>query len=118
MAITLDGTIGITANSFTEGVVAIGNSSTSQTISLTNGTFQTVTMNNNCTFAMPTATAGKGFILILTQDSVGSRTATFTGVKWPANTAPVITPTANTGRDIISFISDGTNWYGGAVQNY
>jgi hypothetical protein len=118
MAITLDGTIGITANSFTEGVVAIGNSSTSQTLSLTNGTLQTVTMNGNCTFAMPTATAGKGFVLIIVQDSTGGRTGTFTGVKWPANTAPTLTTTATTGRDIITFISDGTNWYGAAVQNY
>ena len=46
-------------NNYTEGVVAIGNSSTTQTLALTNGTVQTVTMTGNCTFTMPTATAGK-----------------------------------------------------------
>jgi hypothetical protein len=112
---TLSGT---TITGYTESVVVIGNSSTSQTLSLTNGTLQTVTMNGNCTFAMPTVTAGKGFVLILVQDSTGGRTAVFTSVKWPSNTAPTLTTTATTGRDIITFLSDGTNWYGSPVQNF
>lgn len=105
-------------NNYTEGVVAIGNSGTTQTISLTNGTVQTVTLTGNCTFTMPTATAGKSFILMIVQDSTGGRTATFTSVKWPSGTAPTITTTASTGFDIISFISNGTNWYGSAIQNF
>lgn len=107
-----------TVTNYVESVVAIGNSSTSQTLSLTNGTVQTVTLTGNCTFTMPTATAGKSFILIIVQDSTGGRTATFTSVKWPGGTAPTITTTASTGRDIISFFADGTNWYGSAVQNF
>jgi hypothetical protein len=107
-----------TVNNYTEGVVAIGNSGTTQTISLTNGTVQTVTLTGNCTFTMPTATAGKSFILMITQDSTGGRTATFTGVKWPGGTAPTITTTASTGFDVISFFSNGTNWYGAAQQNF
>jgi hypothetical protein len=67
---------------------------------------------------MPTVTAGKGFVLILVQDSTGGRTAVFTSVKWPSNTAPTLTTTATTGRDIITFLSDGTNWYGSPVQNF
>ena len=81
-------------NNYTEGVVAIGNSSTTQTLALTNGTVQTVTMTGNCTFTMPTATAGKSFLLII-NTGAGSFTGTFTGVKWPANTAPTITTTAS-----------------------
>ena len=107
-----------TVNNYTEGVVAIGNSSTSQTLSLTNGTVQTVTMTGNCTFTMPTATAGKSFILIAVQDSTGSRTATFTSVKWANGTAPTMTTTATTGRDIFAFVSDGTNWYGTVAQAF
>jgi len=124
MATTIDGTTGIaTSNitltgSYTESVVAIGNSSTSQTLSLTNGTVQTVTMTGNCTFTMPTATAGKSFILILTQDGTGSRTATFTSVKWPGGTAPTLTTTATTGIDIISFVANGTSWFGSAAQAF
>ena len=105
-------------NNYTEGVVAIGNTGTSQTLSLTSGTFQTATLTGNCTFTMPTATAGKSFILILTQDGTGSRTATFTSVKWPGGTAPTITTTATTGRDILTFVSDGTNWYGTIAQAF
>lgn len=100
----------------TEGVVAIGNSGTSQTLALTNGTFQTVTLTGNCTFTMPTATAGKSFILkILT--GAGSYTAAFTGVKWSGGTAPTITATASK-YDIVSFVADGTAWSGSIIQNF
>ena len=103
-------------NNYTEGVVAIGNSSTTQTLALTNGTIQTVTMTGNCTFTMPTASAGKSFLLII-NTGAGSFTGTFTGVKWPANTAPTITTTASR-YDIITFVADGSSWFGSAVQNY
>ena len=96
-------------NNYTEGVVAIGNSSTTQTLALTNGTVQTVTMTGNCTFTMPTATAGKSFLLII-NTGAGSFTGTFTGVKWPANTAPTITTTASR-YDIITFVADGSAWF-------
>lgn len=107
-----------TVTNYTESVVAIGNSGTSQTLSLTSGTVQTVTLTGNCTFTMPTATAGKSFILIVVQDGTGGRTATFTSVKWPNGAAPTITTTATTGRDILTFVSDGTNWYGTFAQNF
>lgn len=105
-----------TVTNYVESVVAIGNSSTAQTLSLTSGTVQTVTMTGNCTFTMPTATAGKSFILILSTGA-GSFTATFTSVKWPSNTAPTITTTASR-WDILTFVSDGTNWYGNFAQAY
>ena len=105
-----------TVTNYTESVVAIGNSSTAQTISLTSGTVQTCTLTGNCTFTMPTATAGKSFILILSTGA-GSFTATFTSVKWPSNTAPTITTTASR-WDILTFVSDGTNWYGNFAQAY
>jgi hypothetical protein len=107
-----------TVTNYVETVVAIGNSGTTQTIALTSGTVQTVTMTGNCTFTMPTATAGKSFILIATQDATGSRTAVFTSVKWPGGTAPTLTTTASTGRDILTFVADGTNWYGTYAQAF
>jgi len=107
-----------TITNYTESVVAIGNSGTTQTLALTNGTVQTVTMTGNCTFTMPTATAGKSFILIAVQDATGSRTATFTSVKWAGGTAPTLTTTATTGRDIFTFFADGTNWYGTVAQAF
>jgi hypothetical protein len=107
-----------TVTNYVESVVAIGNSGTTQTLSLTNGTVQTVTMTGNCTFTMPTATAGKSFILICTQDGTGSRTATFTGVKFPAGTAPTLTTTATTGVDILTFVANGTSWFGTYAQAF
>jgi hypothetical protein len=107
-----------TVTNYVETVVAIGNSGTSQTLSLTNGTVQTVTMTGNCTFTMPTATAGKSFILIAVQDGTGSRTATFTSVKFAGGVAPTLTTTATTGRDILTFVADGTNWYGTYAQAF
>ena len=105
-----------TVTNYVESVVAIGNSSTAQTLSLTNGTVQTCTLTGNCTFTMPTATAGKSFILILSTGA-GSFTGTFTSVKWPNNTAPTITTTASR-WDILTFVADGTNWYGTYAQAF
>jgi hypothetical protein len=109
-----------TVNNYTEGVVAIGTVTSSNTISLTNGTVQTATLTAStaCTFTMPTATAGKSFILLLKQAaSTGNGTATFTGVKWGTAGAPTITATAGK-MDILTFVADGTNWYGSIAQGY
>lgn len=105
-----------TVTNYLESVVAIGNSGTSKTIDLTNGTVQTVTMTGNCTFTMPTATAGKSFILIVSTGA-GGFTGTFTSVKWPNNTAPTLTTTASR-WDILTFVADGTNWYGTYAQAF
>lgn len=105
-----------TVNNYTEGVVAIGNTGAAKTIDLANGTVQTATLTGNCTFTMPTAAAGKSFILLL-KSGAGGFTATFTGVKWPAGTAPTITAIASR-MDILTFVSDGTNWYGVPTQNF
>ena len=94
------------------------NSSTAITIDLTNGTVQIITLTGNATITMPTATSGKSFIMFLKQDGTGSRTVTWSTVKWPGGTNPTITATASR-QDIYSFFADGTNWYGVTVgQNY
>lgn len=95
------------------------NSSTAITLDLTNGTVQIITLTGNCTFTFPTATAGKGFTLLLKQDATGSRTVTWpASVKWPASTAPTITSTASKGDKYV-FVGDGTYWWGSnAGQNY
>lgn len=130
---TLTGVVGTTATqtmtnktveaaTFTNGYteeVATANTSTAYTIDLANGSVQVLTLTGNCTFTFPTATAGKGFILLLKQDATGSRTATWpAAVKWPGGTAPTITATASK-LDKYVFTADGTNWYGSnAGQNY
>ena len=94
------------------------NSSTAITIDLANGTVQIITLTGNATITMPTATSGKSFVMYLKQDGTGSRTVTWSSVKWPGGTAPTITSTASK-MDIYSFFADGTNWYGTTIgQNY
>jgi len=94
------------------------NSSTAITIALTNGTVQIITLTGNATITMPTATSGKSFIMYLKQDGTGSRTVTWSTVKWAGGTAPTITSTASR-QDILSFFSDGSSWFGVVVgQNY
>jgi hypothetical protein len=88
------------------------------TLDLANGTVQIITLGGNVTITMPTAVSGKSFIMYLKQDATGSRTVTWSTVKWAGGTAPTITSTASR-QDILSFFSDGTNWYGVVVgQNY
>jgi len=109
-----------TVTDYIETLNAIGTVTSSNTLSLTGGTVQTATLTAStaCTFTMPTATAGKSFVLLLKQAaSTGNGTATFTGVKWGTNGAPTIT--AGAGKmDILTFIADGTNWYGSIAQGY
>ena len=107
-----------TVTAYLETAPSITNSSTAVTLSLSSGTVLSYTLTGNCTFTMPTATSGTSFIVKLIQDGTGSRTATFTGVKWPGGTAPTITTTATTGLDILSFVCINSVWYGTAAQAF
>jgi hypothetical protein len=108
----------VTVSGYTETVVAIGVVTTAATLAISAGTVLTATLTAStaCVFTMPAVGAGKSFTLLLKQAAAtGNGTATFTGVKFP--TTPVIT--AALGKmDILSFVSDGTSWYGSAVQGY
>lgn len=108
-----------TVTNYVETVQALGTVTSTSTLALTNGTVLTATLTAStpCTFTMPTATAGKSFILILTQAATGMTTATFTSVKFPGGTAPTITATASA-VDIISFVANGTSWFGTAAQAF
>ena len=87
---------------------------------ITAGTVLTATLTSatGCTFSMPSPTAGKSFILLLKQPASGTATtATFTGVKFNSSGAPTITATVGK-MDILTFVADGTNWYGSYSQGY
>jgi hypothetical protein len=119
-AVTTGALTNPTVTDYVESVVAIGTVTSSHTLVLTSGTVQTATLTAStaCTFTMPTATAGKSFILLLKQAaSTGNGTATFTGVKWSSAGTPTMTATAGK-MDIFSFVADGTNWYGNVTQGY
>lgn len=90
------------------------NSGAAITLDLANGTLQIITLNAATpAITMPAAGAGKSFLLFLKQDATGSRVPTWATVAWPSASAPTLTTTASR-MDVISFVSDGTKWYGAA----
>ena len=98
-----------TFTNYTETFYTITYASTF-TLSLANGTMQTVTLAGSPTITMPTAVAGKSFTLIINTGS-GSYTVSWSTVAWAGGTTPTVTTTASK-KDIFNFYSDGTNWYG------
>jgi hypothetical protein len=117
LRITQAGTLTL-ASDYKENTVT-ANTGGAYTINIANGTVQVLTLTSSCTFTFPTAVAGKSFLILLRQDGTGSRSVTWpASVKWPGGTAPTLTSTASR-QDIISFVSDGTSWFGAAgAQNY
>ena len=109
-----------TVTGYTETVTAGGTVTTTKTIVISTGTVYTATLTAStaCVFTMPTATAGTSFIMLLKQAATtGAGTATFTSVKWGTAGAPTITATVGK-MDILTFVADGTNWYGSIAQGY
>lgn len=95
-----------------------GNSSTADTIVWNKGNIQKSTLTDNCTFTFTAPSAEGSFMLRLVQDGTGSRTVTWpASVKWPGGTAPTLS-TAAGAVDIVTFIYDGTNYYGVSQLNF
>ena len=109
-----------TINGYTEGTVIAGTVGAAATLAITSGTVirATLTSATPCIFTMPPVASGKSFVLYLSQPAAGSATsATFTGVKWSSGFVPTIT--LSLGKlDILSFTSDGVNWYGSYIQDF
>ncbi|NDD75721.1 MAG: hypothetical protein EBZ40_12220 [Gammaproteobacteria bacterium] len=78
-----------------------------------------VTLAGNRALSNPTNQVnGAVYILVVKQDSTGSRTLSFgTTYKFPSGTAPTLSTGANK-VDVLTFISDGTNLYGVSSLNY
>ena len=69
-------------------------------------------------FAFQNARAGGTYVLIVKQDSNGSRTVTWpSAVRWSSGIAPTLTTTASR-ADVAYFTYDGTVFYGSVAQNY
>lgn len=109
-----------TITDYIETYYNVGTVTTTATINLAFGTVQTLTLtaSTTCTVTMPTATAGKSFILLVRQAaSTGNGAVTWSSVKWGSAGTPTVTATAGK-MDIFTFVADGTNWYGSAAQGY
>lgn len=105
------------SGSYYSALVADGNSGTAQTIDWSTGNEHASTLTGNVTYTFSNPVSGGRYVLLISTGS-GSFTATWpAAVKWPGSTAPTIT-TAASKVDLVTFIYDGTNYYGSFNQNY
>lgn len=111
--IAADATVSSTYSPRVEAVNAVTNAGAGQT--LPDPSVQSVsrlTLTQNCTLTLPTATAGKSFTLVLVQGGSGSYTISCAAAKWPGGIVPVIS-TAVGAVDYLSFVCvDGATWAG------
>jgi hypothetical protein len=82
-------------------------SSTAITVDCSLGNFFTVTLAHNATFTLSNFSTGQAIAIKITQDGTGSRTATFSGVKFAFDNDS-IGSTANE-ISLISIFNDGTD---------
>lgn len=81
------------------------------TFDLDNGSIQKVELAGNRTLAVSNVESNQVFLLILKQDSSGSRTVTwFSTIAWTNGITPVLTTTANK-HDIFGFIQTSAGNY-------
>lgn len=81
------------------------------------GNYFTKEVSSNSTFTVSNVPSGKSYSFTLVVTHTSGTITWFGGVKWPQNTAPVLT----TSREhVFLFVTDdaGTNWYGAALPNY
>jgi hypothetical protein len=90
---------GITEAKLNHAIVAKGNSGSTMTLTVTDGSWQTFTLNANCTITVAGYTSSKGLSILVkcTQDGTGGRTITwdpdvaFIGDSQPSSTASSVT---------------------------
>ena len=99
------------------GIIDDGNSSTADTIDWTTGSIHKSTLTGNCTYTF-TAPTGVSRLTLQVVQGAGPYTVTWPAtVKWAGATAPTL-GTTNGRSDFISFIWDGTNYWGVASTNF
>ena len=92
-------------------------SATTSTINFNSGNIMDVVLASSTTLTLTGGTFGT-FILKLTQDAVGGRTVSWPStVRWSGGIPPTLT-TSPSKTDIISFIFDGSLYYGTYALNF
>lgn len=105
---------------FNSSLVAKGNSGATSTVDWNAGVNQSITLTGSpsCTFTFIAPPAGTIVRLIATQGSGGSKTASYPAtVKWAGGTAPTLSTSAGQ-IDVLSWLFDGTNFYGVGAINF
>ena len=93
-----------------------GTSGTAKTIDWNNGIAQKVSMTGNCTFTLSNPTPWQTYVLKLTQDATGGRTATRPASCKKASGFAL--STAANKVDIVTMYYDGTNFYLNIWKDY
>jgi hypothetical protein len=121
-------TVGYLEATYSDKVVALGNTGTSKTIDLNLGNVFTATLTGNCTFTLAGSNAssnrGSSFTLILTNDATPSRSVAWSAsggsFKFPGGAATLSRTTTANAVDIWVFFTpdNGTTYYGNiAMKN-
>lgn len=98
-------------------IIDDGNSSTADTIDWSTGSIHKSTLTGNCTYTFAAPTGVSRLTLQVIQGA-GPYTVTWpASVKWTGATAPTL-GTTNGRSDFITFIWDGTNYWGVASTNF
>jgi hypothetical protein len=86
-------------------ITTLANVSSNVTPDLASNNFFTLTLDGNLTFQAPlNISTGQAGVIFLVQDGTGSRTASFnTFYRFPAQTAPTLTTTANS-VDMLTYV--------------
>jgi hypothetical protein len=109
------------ADTVLESVQNITSPTSTQNLSLANGTVFVVSLGASSpytfTFSGATASVSNSFTVYLQQDATGGRTVTWPTVTWIGGTAPTINSAANA-VSIFTFQSPdgGTTWYGAILE--
>ena len=99
----------------TETITALTSASTIA-VDCSLGNFFTVTLAHSATFSLSNFSTGQAIAIKIKQDGTGSRTATFTGLKFAFNDETIGT-TANE-ISLISIFNDGTDKLAAINRNY
>ena len=92
----------LSSGSFSQSVYAGGSVTSTRTVSLADGNFQTYTLGGNTAFSFSDWPSGDWceVYLLLTQDGTGSRVPTFSGCLAPGGVVPTLS-TAAAAKDLV-----------------
>jgi len=99
-------------------LVQAGTASTDSTINWSSGNEHRLVLGANITLTFSNGVTGGRYVLLLVQDSTGSRTVTWPGaVKWGNAGVSTLSTTGST-VDLFTFLFDGTNYFGNASLGF
>lgn len=99
-------------------LVQAGTASTDSTINWSSGNEHRLVLGANITLAFSNGVVGGRYVLLLVQDSTGSRTVNWPGsVKWGNAGVSTLSTTGST-VDLFTFLFDGTNYFGNASLGF